>query len=72
MVTNDRDCICINIRIKRKMIEHVPKEALKECLRSKRVAKQEVNPQRVVFKCKKVKAEIEVYQGRKRSIKIIE
>ena len=55
-----------------KMIEHVPKESLKECLRSKRVAKQEVNPQRVVFKCKKVEAEIEDYQGRKRIIKIIE
>ena len=34
-----------------KMIEHVPKESLKECLRSKRVAKQEVNPERVVFSC---------------------
>ena len=55
-----------------KMIEHVPKESLIECLRSKRVAKQEVNPQRVVFKCKKVKAETEIYQGRKRIIKIIE
>ena len=54
------------------MIEHVPKESLKECLRSKRVAKQEVNPERVVFKCQKVKAETEVYQGRKRIIKIIE
>ena len=55
-----------------KMIEHVPKESLNDCLRSKRVAQNEVNPQRVVFKCKKVKAETEVYQGRKRIIKIIE
>ena len=55
-----------------KMIEHVPIESLKECLRSKRVAKQEVNPQRVVFKCKKVKAETEVYQDRKRILRIIE
>ena len=55
-----------------KMIEHVPKESLKECLRSKRVAKQEVNPERVVFKCKKVKAETEIYQDRKRILRIIE
>ena len=54
------------------MIEHVPKESLQACLKSKRIAKQQVNPQRVVFKCKKVKAETEVYQGRKRIIKIIE
>jgi hypothetical protein len=36
------------------------------------VAKQEVNPERVVFKCKKVKAETEVYQDRKRILRIIE
>ena len=71
MVTNDRDCICINIRIKRKMIEHVYKDSLKACLYSKRIAKQEVNPERVVFKCKKVEAETEVYQDRKRIIRII-
>jgi hypothetical protein len=55
-----------------KMIEHVHKDSLNACLYSKRVAKKEVNPERVVFKCKKVKAETEVYQGRKRILKIIE
>ena len=55
-----------------KMIEHVYKDSLKECLYSKRVAKQEVNPERVVFKCKKVKSETEVYQDRKRILRIIE
>ena len=54
-----------------KMIEHVPKESLQACLKSKRIAKQQVNPERVVFKCKKVEAEIEVYQNRKRIIRII-
>ena len=54
------------------MIEHVYKDSLKNCLYSKRIAKQEVNPERVVFKCKKVKADTEVYQDRKRIIKIIE
>ena len=55
-----------------KMIEHVYKDSLNACLKSKRIAQNEVNPERVVFKCKKVEAETEVYQGRKKIIKIIE
>jgi ribosomal protein S27E len=51
------------------MIEHVYKDSLKACLYSKRIAKQEVNPERVVFKCKKVEAETEVYQGKKKNYK---
>ena len=54
-----------------KMIEHVHKDSLNACLKSKRIAQNEVNPERVVFKCKKVKAETEVYQDRKRIIRII-
>ena len=60
------------LELNEKMIEHVYKDSLQACLYSKRVAKQEVNPERVVFKCKKVEAETEVYQGRKKIIKIIE
>ena len=55
-----------------KMIEHVHKDSLQDCLKSKRIAQNEVNPERVVFKCKKVEAETEVYQGRKRIIRIIQ
>ena len=55
-----------------KMIEHVHKDSLNTCLKSKRIAQNEVNPERVVFKCKKVEAETEVYQGRKRILRIIE
>ena len=55
-----------------KMIEHVHKDSLNACLKSKRIAQNEVNPERVVFKCKKVEAETEIYQGRKKIIKIIE
>ena len=55
-----------------KMIEHVHKDSLQDCLKSKRIAQNEVNPERVVFKCKKVKAETEVYQERKRILRIIE
>ena len=54
------------------MIEHVYKNNLSDCLKSKRIAQNEVNPERVVFKCKKVEAETEVYQGRKRILRIID
>ena len=60
------------LELKGTMIEHVYKDSLKACLYSKRIAKQEVNPERVVFKCKKVEAETEVYQDRKRIIRIIQ
>ena len=39
------------------MIEHVYKPSLSDCLKSKRIAQNEVNPERVVFSCKKVKAQ---------------
>ena len=39
------------------MIEHVYKNSLSDCLKSKRIAQNEVNPERVVFTCKKVKAQ---------------
>ena len=55
-----------------KMIEHVYKDLLNACLKSKRIAQNEVNPERVVFKCKKVEAETEIYQDRKRIIRIIQ
>ena len=38
------------------MIEHVYKDKMSSCLKSKRIAMREVNPDRVVFTCKKVKA----------------
>lgn len=53
------------------MIEHVYKDKMSDCLRSKRIAEREVNPNRVVFSCKKVEAVTEVYQGRKKILKII-
>ena len=39
------------------MIEHVYKNNLSDCLKSKRIAQNEVNPERVVFSCQKVKAQ---------------
>ena len=54
------------------MIEHVHKECLSACLKSKRIAQNEVNPERVVFSCKKVKAKTEIYMGQKKILKILD
>ena len=53
------------------MIEHVYKPSLSDCLKSKRIAQNEVNPERVVFSCKKVKAKTEIYMGKKKILSIL-
>jgi len=53
------------------MLEHVYKNSLSSCLKSKRIAQNEVNPERVVFSCKKVKAKTEIYMGSKKILKIL-
>ena len=53
------------------MIEHVYKNSLSDCLKSKRIAQNEVNPERVVFTCKKVKAKTEIYIDRKKILSIL-
>ena len=53
------------------IIEHVFKEKMSSCLKSKRISMREVNPDRVVFTCKKVKAETEIYMGQKKILRII-
>ena len=53
------------------IIEHVYKNNLSDCLKSKRIAQNEVNPERVVFSCKKVKAKTEIYMDRKKILSII-
>ena len=54
------------------IIEHVHKDKMSDCLRSKRMAEREVNPERVVFSCKKVKAETEIYMGQKKILKLLD
>jgi hypothetical protein len=54
------------------MIEHTPKETMSACLKSKRIAMREINPESVVFSCKKVKAKTEIYMGGKKILKILE
>ena len=54
------------------MIEHTYKDKMSNCLKSKRIAEREVNPQSVRFACKKVTAKTEIYQGRKKILSIEE
>ena len=53
------------------VIEHVYKDKMSACLKSKRISEREVNPNRVVFSCKKVKAKTEIYMGQKKILKIM-
>ena len=53
------------------LIEHTYKDTLSACLKSKRIAMKEINPDSVVFKCEKVKAKTEIYMGEKKILKII-
>ena len=54
------------------IIEHTYKDTMSDCLKSKRIASREVNPENVKFGCGKVKAETEIYMGQKKILKIIE
>ena len=53
------------------MIEHVYKPDLGACLKSKRIASRELNPERVVFCCKIAKARIEKEPDSKHGYRIV-
>ena len=40
--------------------------------KSRRIAMREINPDTVLMSCKKVTAETEIYQGRKKILKVLE
>ena len=57
------------------IIEHTFKDNLSSCLKSKRIAQREVNPESVVFSCKIVKAKTELDEQTKygkRILKVLE
>ena len=54
------------------IIEHVYKDKMSDCLKSKRIASREVNPENVRFACGKVTAKTEIYMGEKKILKILE
>jgi len=53
------------------IIEHTYKDNLSSCLKSKRIASREINPESVVFSCKIIKAKTEIYMGSKKILKIL-
>ena len=53
------------------IIEHTYKESMSDCLKSKRIASREVNPENVRFACGKVTALTEIYMGEKKITKLI-
>ena len=54
------------------IIEHTYKESMSDCLKSKRIAAREVNPENVRFACGRVTAITEIYMGEKKIVKILE
>jgi len=53
------------------IIEHTYKDNMASCLKSKRIASREINPDSVIFSCKIIKAKTEIYMGGKKILKII-
>ena len=53
------------------IIEYTYKNTMSDCLKSKRSAMREINPDSVVFSCKKITAKTEIYQGRKKILKVL-
>ena len=51
------------------IIEHTYKSLMADCLKSRRIAQREVNPESVIFSCKKLKVKTEIYMGGKKSLK---
>ncbi len=54
------------------IIEHTYKASMADCLKSRRIAQREVNPESVIFSCKKLKVKTEIYMGGKKILKILE
>ena len=54
------------------IIEHTYKDSMANCLKSRRIAQREVNPESVIFSCKIVKAKTEIYMGGKKILNILE
>ena len=65
-------CVALLMILNGDIVEHTYKDKMSDCLKSKRIAERQVRPERVQFSCKKVEAKTEIYQGRKKILKIME
>ena len=64
-------CVALCMFLEGELVEHTYKESMSYCLRSKRIAMREINPDSVLFSCKKITAKTEIYQGRKKILKVL-
>ena len=72
-------CVALCMFFEGELVEHTYKESMADCLRAKRVAERNIQPERIQFACgKDVKAEVEYIQekgettGRIRILRVIE
>ena len=72
-------CVALCMFLEGELVEHTYKSSMADCLRAKREAERNIQPERVQFKCgKNVKAEVEYVKaegqtaGRTRIIRVIE
>ena len=72
-------CVALCMFLEGELVEHTYKASMGECLKAKREAERNIQPERVQFKCgKNVKAEVEYIKeegqtaGRTRIIRVIE
>ena len=72
-------CVALCMFLEGQLVEHTYKSSMGECLKAKREAERNIQPERVQFKCgANVKAEVEYIKeegetaGRTRIIRVIE
>ena len=72
-------CVALCMFLEGELVEHTYKESMSDCLRAKREAERNIQPERVQFKCgKNVKAEVEYVKAegqtaaRTRILRVIE
>ena len=63
--------VALLLFLKGDVVEMTYKERMSDCLKSKRLAEREVNPNNVRFSCQKIEAETEIYMGAKKIIRVI-
>ena len=72
-------CVALCMFLEGELVEHTYKESMADCLKAKRTAERNIQPERVQFKCgKNVKAEVEYVKAegqtaaRTRILRVIE
>ena len=64
-------CVALCMFFEGELVEHTYKSSMADCLKSRRIAQREVNPESVIFSCKKLKVKTEIYMGGKKILKIL-